>query len=134
MRRFPLPPAAAALLLVALLQPLPVDAKTRKTAKKTPRPAPTATARPYYGPPAPTPESYLRAAGACMEFTPGQYLVLAEVGATGHVFRIDADTRIEADVRKGARLRILYVEGPEGPVARKILPGPAPASPPPRTP
>ena len=50
-----------------------------------------------------------------MEFTPGQYIVVAEVGATGRVFRIDADTRIEADVRKGARVRILYVDGPEGP-------------------
>lgn len=136
MRRYLFPLAAAAFLLLALLLSPSADAKTKKkaTKKKAPRPVPTATARPYYGPPAPTPENYLRAAGACMEFTPGQYLVLAEVGATGHVFRIDADTRIEADVRKGARVRVLYVDGPEGPVARKILPGPASATPPPRTP
>ena len=69
-----------------------------------------------------------------MEFTPGRYLVLAEVGATGRVFRLDADTRVEADVRKGSRVRVLYVDGPEGPVARKILPGPAAATPTPRTP
>jgi hypothetical protein len=135
MRRPFLSFATAALLLFALFLSLPIDAKTKKTTKKKgSRPVPTATARPYYGPQAPTPEPYLRAAGACMEFTPGQYLVLAEVGATGRVFRIDADTRIDADVRKGARVRVLYVEGPEGPVARKILPGPMAATPPPRTP
>lgn len=134
MRRSSSPAATVALLLLALLLPLPADAKTKKKSKaKKPRPVPTATARPYYGPPAPTPEPYLRAAGACMEFTPGQHLVLAEVGATGHVFRIDAETRIEADLRKGARLRVLYVDGPGGPVARKILPGPAATTPSPRT-
>jgi hypothetical protein len=132
MRRPLAPLATAALLLLALLLPDPAEAKTKK--KKPRSPARTPTARPYYGPPAPTPEPYLRAAGACMEFTPGQYLVLAEVGSTGHVFRIDADTRIEADVRKGARVRVLYVDGPDGPVARKVLPGPAPATPTPRTP
>ena len=134
MRRPLLPLAAAALLLLALLLPRP-GRREDDEEEEVPKPRPDAHARrPYYGPPAPTPEPYLRAAGACMEFTPGQYLVLAEVGATGRVFRIDADTRIEADVRKGARVRVLYVDGPEGPVARKILPGPAAATPPPRTP
>ena len=133
MRRPPLHLAAAALLLLALLLPDPAEGKATKK-KRSRSPARTPTARPYYGPPAPTPEPYLRAAGACMEFTPGQYLVLAEVGATGRVFRLDADTRVEADVRKGSRVRVLYVDGPEGPVARKILPGPAAATPPPRTP
>jgi hypothetical protein len=133
MRRPFLPLATTALLLLALLLPEPAEGKT--TGKKKSRsPARTPTARPYYGPPAPTPEPYLRAAGACMEFTPGQYLVLAEVGSTGHVFRIDDDTRIEADVRKGVRVRVLYVDGPDGPVARKILPGPVPVTPTPRTP
>jgi hypothetical protein len=133
MRRPPFSLATAALLLFALL--LPDTAEGKKTKKrKYASPARTPTARPYYGPPAPTPEPYLRAAGACMEFTPGQYLVLAEVGATGRVFRLDADTRVEADVRKGSRVRVLFVDGPEGPVARKILPGPAAATPPPRTP
>ena len=131
MRR-PFFPLASAALLLALLLPDPAEGKTTKR-KKSRSPARTPTARPYYGPLAPTPEPYLRAAGACMEFTPGQYLVLAEVGATGHVFRIDAGTRIEADVRKGARLRVLYVDGPEGPVARKILPGPVSAPPSPGT-
>lgn len=133
MRRSPSPSAAAAILL-ALLLPMPAGAATKKKATKVRRPRPTPTARPYQGPPAPTPESTLRAAGACMEFTPGQYLVLAEVGTTGRVFRIDAETKIEADVRKGARVRVLYVEGPEGPIARKVLPGPAPAAAPPRAP
>ena len=132
MRLSPVTLAATALLLFALLLPAPADAKTKK--KKTARPARTPTARPYYGPPAPTPLPYLRAAGACMEFTPGQHLVVAEVGATGRVFRVDAQTSIETDVKKGARVRVLYVDGPEGPVARKILPGPVPATPAPRAP
>lgn len=133
MRRFPFPLLTGALLLLSLLLPSPADAKKGR-GKKVRRPAKTPTERPYYGPPAPTPEPYLRAAGACMEFTPGRHLVLAEVGATGHVFRIDADTRIEADVRKGVRVRVLYIDGPEGPLARRILPGPVTATPPPRTP
>lgn len=133
MRRPLVPAATAALLALALLLPAPAEGKTKKK-KKSGAPARTPTARPYYGPPAPTPEALLRAAGACMEFTPGQHLVVAEVGATGRVFRIDADTRIEADVRKGARVRVLYVEGAGGPVARKVLPGPVAAPPPARTP
>lgn len=133
MRRPSFPLATAAFLLLSLLIPAPADAKTKKR-KKTRRPVPTPVQRPYYGPPAPTPEPYLRAAGACMNITPGQYLVLAEVGATGRVFRLDAETRIEVEVRKGDRVRVLYVDGPEGPVARKILPGPIAAAPSPRTP
>ena len=133
MRRLHLPIPTAALLLLALLLPTPVDATTHRK-RKARAPARPPVERPYYGPPAPKQEPLLRAAGACMEFTPGQHLVLAEVGSTGHVFRIDADTRIEADVRKGARVRVLYLEGPEGPVARRILPGPAAATPPARTP
>ncbi|MFN7987776.1 MAG: hypothetical protein U0529_09905 [Thermoanaerobaculia bacterium] len=120
---------AVPLLAAALFLAAPADGKTTKK-KKSHAPAPTPTPRPYYGPPAPTPEPLLRAAGACMEFTPGQHIVVAEVGATGRVFRVNADTRIEADVRKGARVRVLYVDGPEGPVARKVLPGPAGATPP----
>lgn len=63
-----------------------------------------------------------------MEFTPGRHLILAEVGATGRVFRIDEATRIETEVRKGARLRVLYVDTAEGPVARRVLPGPVASS------
>lgn len=133
MRRPSLPLATAALLLLSLLLSSPADAKTKRK-KKSRRAAPTPVQRPYYGPPAPTPEPYLRAAGACMNITPGQYLVLAEVGATGRVFRLDAETRMEVEIRKGDRVRVLYVDGPEGPVARKILPGPIAAAPPPRTP
>ena len=118
-----------ALLLGSLLGAREGVAATKKKRKVTPKPTPTA--RPYYGPPAPTPEALLRAAGACMEFTPGQHLVVAEVGTTGRVFRLDADTRIETEVRKGARVRVLYVDGPGGPVARRVLPGPAAAAPPP---
>jgi hypothetical protein len=59
-----------------------------------------------------------------MEFTPGRHLILAEVGSTGRVFRVDEGTRIETEVKKGARLRVLYVDTPEGPVARRIQSGP----------
>lgn len=132
MRRSLTPVVTAALLALPLLLPAPAAGKTTK--KKTRPPAATPTPRPYQGPPAPTPEALLRAAGACMEFTPGQHIVVAEVGATGRVFRVNADTRVEADVRKGARVRVLYVDGPEGPVARKVLPGPAGAASPPPSP
>ncbi len=125
--------AAFALLLLVLL-PAPADARTRKGKKARHHAKRTPATRPYYGPPAPTPLPYLRAAGACMAFTPGEYLVVAEVGSTGRVFRIDGETVISADVRKGARVRVLYVEGAAGPVARKVMPGPEAASPQPRTP
>ena len=134
MRLPPVPLATTALLVLVLVLPAPAGAKTTVRKKKSSRPKPTPTAGPYYGPPAPTPAPFLRAAGACMEYLPGEYLVVAEVGATGRVFRVDGETRIEADVRKGARVRVLYVEGAGGPVARKILPGPVPGTAPTRTP
>lgn len=128
-----LPLLFAALVVGALLLPAAADARTKK--KRAPRRrAKTPAARPYYGPPAPTPAAFRRAAGACMDYAPGQHLVVAEVGATGRVFRIDGDTKIEADVRKGVRVRVLYEDRPEGPVARRVLPGPAAATPAPRTP
>ena len=91
--------------------------------KKKPRPSPTAT---------PTPTPLFRAAGSCIAWVPGKHLVLAEVGTTGRVFRIDASTEISADVRIGSRVRVLYVTGPEGPLARKILPGPIVSPPAPK--
>ncbi len=133
MRRSLLPAAAALLLAAALLAPAPAEAATKRR-RKARRPARTPAARPYYGPPAPTPPAWLRAAGSCMEYTPGQHLVLAEVGATGRVFRVDADTKIEAEVRKGARLRVLFEDGPDGPVARKVLAGPVATARTPRAP
>ncbi|GEM_PF-1106097 len=134
MRRPLVPLLVAALLALALVLPGPVDAATKRRKKPVRRAAPTPTARPYYGPPAPTPAPWRRAAGACMEYTPGQHLVVAEVGATGRVFRVDGETKIETEVRKGLRVRILYEDRPEGPVARRILPGPIAATPSPRTP
>ena len=134
MRRPLVPLLVAALLALALVVPGPADAATKRRKKKVRRPVPTPTARPYYGPPAPTPAPWRRAAGACMESTPGQHLVVAEVGATGRVFRVDGETKIETEVRKGLRVRILYEDRPEGPVARRILPGPIAATPSPRTP
>ncbi len=105
--------------LAALLGAAPGQAAP----KKKPRPTPTAT---------PTPQALLRAAGSCLAWVPGQHLVLAEVGTSGRVFRVDASTEIATEVRVGSRVRILYVGGPEGPVARKILPGPVAASPAPK--
>lgn len=113
--------ALAALLGLALLLPAPAGASTR-TSKKGQAAAPTPAPLPT-----PTAGRQLRAAGSCMEFTPGRHLILAEVGATGRVFRIDEGTRIETEVKKGVRLRVLYVDTPEGPVARRILPGPVPS-------
>lgn len=133
MRRPFTPLALSALLVAALLLPEAADARTRRR-KKSRRPARTPAARPYYGPPAPKLPVYLRAAGACMEFTPGQHLVVAEVGATGRVFRVDGETKIETEVRKGARVRVLYLDGPEGPVARRVLPGPTAGALPPKAP
>lgn len=98
--------------------------KKSRSARPTPTPTPAPTPTPQ---PTPTSTRYLRAAGWCMEFTPGRHLVVAEVGATGRVFRVDGETRIETEVKKGVRLRVLYVDTPEGPVARRILPGPVAA-------
>lgn len=72
---------------------------------------------------------FLRAAGACLRYEPGVYLVLSEVGQKGRVFHLDAATEITAAPKKGARLRILYDDGPDGPIARKILPGPTEETP-----
>ncbi len=118
----PAVPKSAGLLaggLAALLGASPGQAAP----KKKPRPTPTAT---------PTPQALLRAAGSCLAWVPGKHLILAEVGTSGRVFRIDSSTEISAEVRVGSRVRILYVGGPEGPVARKILPGPVVASPAPK--
>jgi hypothetical protein len=92
-------------------------AATRRKPKATATPAAT---------PTPTPPPYLRAAGACVKYEPGHYLIVAEVGETGRAFRIDAETSLEVRPVLGARIRVLYVEDSDGPVARRVLPGPAP--------
>jgi hypothetical protein len=107
---------APALALLALFVASPADG----AGKKKPGPTPTAT---------PTPLPLLRAAGSCLEYVPGRHVILAEVGTEGRVFAIDPSTRVETAVRTGARIRILYVETPAGPLARRILPGPAVATP-----
>lgn len=118
MRSWPI--AAVVLGLVAVLA-VPADAAKRK--KKGPRPTPAP--RPLYGPPAPTPPPILRAAGACLGYEPGQFLLLSEVGEQGRMFRIGPDTVLRVQPRRGARIRLLYVETPEGPLAREVLPGPS---------
>ncbi len=84
------------------------------------KPTPTAT---------PTPAPLLKAAGSCLAWVPGKHLILAEVGTTGRAFRVDASTEIGVKVQVGSRLRVLYEESPEGPVARRILPGPVVSGP-----
>jgi hypothetical protein len=108
------PARALGLALAAFLLSAPASGDAKKK-RPTPTPAPTAT---------PTPVPFLRAAGACVRYEPGAYVVLSEVGHPGRAFRIDASTEITAAPKRGVRLRILYEDSPDGPVARKILPGP----------
>jgi len=107
---------AALLLVLAAFQGAEAAAGKKTKAKSKPTATPTAT---------PTPPAYLRAAGACLRYEPGQVLIVAEVGETGRAFRIDGETSIEVKPVLGARVRVFYVEGPDGPVARRIVPGPA---------
>ena len=95
--------------LVALLGAAPGQAARKK--KRPPDAAAT-----------PTPVPLLKAAGSCIAWVPRKHLILAEVGTTGRDFRVDASTEVAAKVRVGARIRILYVEGPEGPVAQEDPP------------
>jgi hypothetical protein len=101
-------------LALAVYLAAPAPALARK-GHPTPTPAPT---------PTPTPIPFLRAAGACLRYESGAYIVLSEVGHPGRVFRINASTEITVVPRRGGRIRILYEEDPEGPIARKIMPGP----------
>lgn len=96
----------------------PAEAATKRRKKSKATPTPTAT-------PNPTPPPYLRAAGTCARFEPGHFLILAEVGETGRVFRIDEATSLETRPVRGTRVRVYYVEGPDGPIARRVMPGPA---------
>ncbi|HSB64136.1 MAG TPA: hypothetical protein VLJ18_08215 [Thermoanaerobaculia bacterium] len=111
---------AACLAFAVLLLSAPASEaakrKKRRTPTPTPTPAPTAT---------PTPTPFLRAAGSCLRYEPGAFLVLSEVGQPGRAFHIDSNTEITATPKRGARLRVLYEDGPDGPIARKIMPGPA---------
>ena len=105
---------AACLAIAGLLLAAPVSVGAKKK-RPTPTPVPTAT---------PTPVPLLRAAGSCLRYEPGAYLVLSEVGQGGRVFHLDEATEVTAAPRRGARLRVLYEDGPDGPIARKIMPGP----------
>jgi len=110
-------------LPLALLLAVSLDAGGAPAAKRKPKATPTPTAVPT-----PTPPPYLRAAGACVRFQPGHYIMVAEVGETGRAFKVDEQTSFETKVVHGARLRIYYVEGPDGPVARRVMPGPVPVN------
>jgi hypothetical protein len=104
-------------------------AQRRRRPAQRPRPTPTATPGPR---PTATPIPFYRAAGFCLRYEKDHFLVLAELGQAGRVFHIDRDTIVAAKVTTGARLRILYVETPDGPVAKRILPGPADPPPTPK--
>ena len=113
---------ALVVLAAALFGAPPAPGATKK---KKPKPTPTATPTPSPAPtPTPAGPELHKAAGSCLRYEAGAFILLSEVGQPGRAFKIDAETDIAVRVRRGARLRILYVETPDGPVARKILPGP----------
>lgn len=111
------------LSVFALATPEAIDASPAKKKKRGARPTPTATPRRT---PTPTPVPYSRAAGTCLEYVPGRYVIVAEVGESGRVFKLDAATELEVIPSPGARVRVLYVDEPDGPLAKRLLPGPAP--------
>jgi hypothetical protein len=41
------------------------------------------------------------------------------------MFRIGSETVFHTTPRRGARIRLIYQETPDGPLAREVLPGPA---------
>ncbi len=96
-------------------------AKARKPTKKAVPAKRKAAPTPV---PTPTPPQFLRAAGACLDYHPGQFIVLAEPGGQGRAIQIDSATELSITPERGARVRVLYKEGPEGPIAKKILAGP----------
>ena len=110
-------------LAAAALLAGPGAQAAKKKKKRAPTPTPTATPTPTPTP-TPVPPELRKAAGACLRYEAGAFIMLSEVGHPGRAFRIDSGTDITARPRRGARLRILYVETPDGPVARKIMPGP----------
>jgi hypothetical protein len=116
MRRF----LAAAALGGGLFLLPPGRAGAVPARRKRPTATPAAT---------PTPLPLRKAAGSVVSWVPGRNVVVAEVGMAGRVFRIDGETQIEAPLRTGSRIRILWVQGPDGPIARHILPGPTLATP-----
>ena len=105
---------AACFAFAALLLAAPASEAAKK---KSPTPTPTPTATPTRVP-------FLRAAGACLRYEPRAFIVLSEVGQPGRAFRVDERTEITATPKRGTRIRILYEDGPDGPIARKIMPGP----------
>ena len=113
---------AVGIALWALLRGSHSEGAKPRRRRATPTPTPAAT-------PTATPVPLLRAAGSCLRYEKDHFLVLAEVGTAGRVFHIDKSTAIAAKIGTGARLRILYVDTPEGPLAKRILPGPADPAP-----
>lgn len=119
----------AAVLVLGVISGAVLAFPAHGAKKKTPKPTPTPG--PLYGPPTPIPVQ--RAAGSCLRYEPGHFLVVAEVGEAGRAFRIDAATEITVPkLKTGTRVRILYVDAPDGPVARKVMPGPVGTSPAPK--
>jgi hypothetical protein len=111
-------PAGALLAVVLALGTGRAGAAPAK--KRKPTATPTAT---------PTSVPLRKAAGSVVGWVPGKHVVVAEVGSAGRIFRLDGETQIEASLRTGTRVRILWVDDPAGPIARLILPGPTLATP-----
>src|SRR5438445_13446 len=110
--------------LAALFVAHGAPGQNRRRPRRAPPPTPTPAATPT-----PTPIPLLRAAGFCLRYEKDHFLVLAELGQAGRVFHIDKNTVVAAKVSTGARLRVLYVETPEGPLARRIIAGPVEPTP-----
>lgn len=102
---------------------VPLSARTASTGKRSPkRRAKIVKPTPV---PTPTPIPLLRAAGTCLRYEPNQYVIVAEVGQVGRVFRLDAESKIQIPrLKVGSRVRVLFEETSEGPVVRKLMPGP----------
>ncbi len=81
----------------------------------------------YQGPPLPPKPVYFRAAGTCVGYEPGIYLLVSEIGGSGRVFKVDSETLLEFKPKRGSRVRIEYINGPDGPIAKRVLAGPGEA-------
>ncbi|MEO6323996.1 MAG: hypothetical protein ABIT01_16525 [Thermoanaerobaculia bacterium] len=120
--RTPLRLLIVALIVIAATGTFGLEGAAKKAKKRKPVPKITPV-------PTPTPIPFQRAAGSCLRYEANQYVIVAELGQAGRVFRIDADTVIRVPkLKTGNRVRVLFEDSPEGPVARRILPGPEPVT------
>ena len=107
--------ALAALLAAPPRRPRKRGGGSRRRRRRSPRPPRL---------PTPAPPFLREAAGACLRYEAGAFLMLSEVGQPGRAFHIDAGTEITAVPERRAPQDPLRGDGPDGPIARKIMPGP----------